>query len=142
MKDFLIGLLRENNINHPNDVLEVFKPIKRNHMAKAALEGAVWDLYAKQKRIPLAEALGGSRQEIDVGISIGIQPTVDDLLQTIDQHVREGYKRIKIKIKPGWDYDVLKEVRKHFPDTPIMADANSAYTLQDTEHLKNWMSLD
>ncbi|RYG72041.1 o-succinylbenzoate synthase [Lentibacillus lipolyticus] len=136
MKDFLIGLLRESHINHPDDVLEVFKPIKRNNMAKAALEGAVWDLYAKQKNIPLAEALGGTKQNIDVGISIGIKPSVNDLLQTIDRHVREGYKRIKIKIKPGWDVDVLKEVRKHFPDTPIMADANSAYTLSDTEHLK------
>ncbi|WP_171046365.1 o-succinylbenzoate synthase [Lentibacillus cibarius] len=142
MKDFLINLLKENDITHPDDVLEAFKPIKRNHMAKAALEGAVWDLYAKQNNIPLAEALGGTKKEIDVGISIGIKPSVEDLIETISRHVHEGYKRIKVKIKPGWDYDVLREVRKHFPDTPIMADANSAYTLEDLEQLKKLDELD
>ncbi|SFB28900.1 O-succinylbenzoate synthase [Lentibacillus halodurans] len=142
MKDFLIQRLRKNILHHPDDVLEVFKPIKRNNMAKSALEGAIWDLYAKQNQIPLAEALGGTKKEIDVGISIGIQPSVNDLLQTIDHYVKEGYKRIKIKIKPGWDYDVLKEVRKHFPETPIMADANSAYTLKDIDQLKKLDELD
>ncbi|WP_343752405.1 o-succinylbenzoate synthase [Lentibacillus halophilus] len=136
IKDFLIDLLRENTINHPDDVTDVFKPIKGHPMAKSALEGAVWDLYAKQKDIPLAEALGGTKQNIEVGVSIGIKPNKNDLLQTIDHHIREGYKRIKIKIKPGWDYEVLKDVRKHFPDIPIMADANSAYTLEDIDHLK------
>ncbi|MFD1040555.1 o-succinylbenzoate synthase [Virgibacillus byunsanensis] len=136
MEDFLIKTLQENKIEHPDEVSELFTPIKRNNMAKSALEGAVWDLYAKQKNISLAQALGGKKTEIDVGISIGIQPTVDDLLQTIDHYVQKGYKRIKIKIKPGWDIDVLREVRNHFPDTPIMADANSAYTLKDIDHLK------
>lgn len=136
MEDFLIEILRKNEINHPDEVSELFTPIKRNNMAKAALEGAVWDLYAKRKGIPLAEALGGEKQEIDVGISIGIQPTIKDLLTTIDHYVKAGYKRIKIKIKPGWDVDVFREVRAQFPDTPIMADANSAYTLRDMEHLQ------
>ncbi|WP_175631823.1 o-succinylbenzoate synthase [Virgibacillus siamensis] len=142
MKDFLIPLLRENKLDHPDDVLEVLRPIRRNNMAKSALEGAVWDLYAKQKNIPLAEALGGKKAEIDVGISIGIQPTIEDLLKTIEQHVQEGYKRIKIKIKPGWDYDVLAAVKKQFPDTPIMADANSAYTLDDINQLQRLDGLD
>jgi O-succinylbenzoate synthase len=136
MEDFLIPLLQENEIVHPDDVSAIFSPIKRNHMAKAALEGAVWDLYAKRENIPLAQAIGGVKTEIDVGISIGIQPTVDDLLNVIDRYVQEGYKRIKMKIKPGWDVDILREVRRHFPDTPIMADANSAYTLADIDHLK------
>ncbi|ASN05366.1 o-succinylbenzoate synthase [Virgibacillus necropolis] len=136
MEDFLIKILQENEINHPNEVSELFTPIKRNNMAKAALEGAVWDLYAKRKGIPLAEALGGEKQEIDVGISIGIQPTVNDLLTTVEHYVQAGYKRIKIKIKPGWDVDVLREVRAQFPHTPIMADANSAYTLKDIKHLQ------
>src|SRR5699024_8537514 len=89
-----------------------------------------------QQDITLAKALGGSKQKIEVGISLGIQPTVEDLLGKVSLYVKQGYKRIKIKIKPGWDYDVLKEVRKHFPDTPIMADANSAYTLDDIDQLK------
>ncbi|MFA1820344.1 o-succinylbenzoate synthase [Virgibacillus oceani] len=136
MEDFLIPILQENNINHPDDVSVLFKPIKRNNMAKSALEGSIWDLYAKSKNIPLAQAIGGTKSEIDVGISIGIQPTVTDLLKTVDHYIQEGYKRIKIKIKPGWDIDYLREVRKHFPDTPIMADANSAYTLSDIKHLQ------
>ncbi|MBP1971386.1 O-succinylbenzoate synthase [Virgibacillus natechei] len=136
MEDFLIKILQENKINHPDDVSKLFEPIKRNNMAKAALEGAVWDLYAKGKNIPLATALGGEKKEIDVGISIGIQPKVKDLLNVIDDYVHAGYKRIKIKIKPGWDVDVLRAVREQFPDTPIMADANSAYTLADIEHLQ------
>lgn len=136
MTDFLIPIIKNNDISHPEDVFDLFQPIRRNNMAKSALEGAVWDLYAKQKQIPLREALGGKRTEIDVGISLGIEPTVKDLLSKIDTYVQEGYKRIKIKIKPGYDVDVLREVRRAFPDTPIMADANSAYTLDDIDHLR------
>ncbi len=136
MKDFLIPILQTNEIDHPDEVSMLFEPIKRNQMAKSALEGAIWDLYAKQNQMTLAAALGGNKKEIDVGVSIGIQPTVKHLLETIEENVAAGYKRIKIKIKPGWDVDVLKEVRKQFPETPIMADANSAYTLADIDHLK------
>ncbi|HLR69191.1 o-succinylbenzoate synthase [Virgibacillus alimentarius] len=142
MEDFLIPILKENKLTHPDDVSALFTPIKRHNMAKSALEGAIWDLYAKQKNISLAEALGGKKTEIDVGISIGIQPTVQDLLNTVDHYVQEGYKRIKIKIKPGWDVDVLRAVREQFPDTPIMADANSAYTLKDIPHLQQLDDLD
>jgi O-succinylbenzoate synthase len=84
----------------------------------------------------LGNALGGVKKEIEVGISIGIQPTVKDLLNEVEKYAEEGYKRMKIKIKPGWDIDVMKEVRKHFPNLPLMADANSAYTLADIDHLK------
>jgi len=136
IEDFLITILRENEINHPDEVTKLFRPIKRNNMAKAAVEGAVWDLYAKRQNISLAKALGGVKPTIDVGISIGIQPTLKDLLYTIESHMQAGYKRIKMKIKPGQDVDMLREVRKQFPDTPIMADANSAYDLKDIEHLK------
>lgn len=142
MKDFLIPLLQKNDIHHPDDVLEIFQPIRGNGMAKSALEGAIWDLYAKQKNITLTEALGGMKNEIDVGISIGIQPSIDDLLETIGKYIQEGYKRVKIKIKPGWDYDVLSAVKKKFPDVPIMADANSAYTLKDINQLQRLDKLD
>lgn len=136
MRDFLIPILQENEISHPDEVSKLFEPIKRHQMAKAALEGAVWDLYAKRNNMTLAAALGGEKKTIDVGVSIGIQPSVEKLIEEIEENVEAGYKRIKIKIKPGWDVDVLREVRKVFPDTPIMADANSAYTLDDIEHLK------
>lgn len=136
MKDFLIPILQANEVCHPDEVSTLFEPIKRNQMAKSALEGAIWDLYAKRNQMTLAAALGGNKKEIDVGVSIGIQPTVKLLLETIEENVAAGYKRIKIKIKPGWDVDVLREVLKQFPETPIMADANSAYTLADIDHLR------
>lgn len=142
IKDFLIKLLQETEINHPDDVFEAFKPIKGNNMAKSALEGAIWDLYAKRENKPLSEVLGGSKKEIEVGISIGIQPSIEALLETVGQYVDEGYKRIKIKIKPGWDYDVLSQVKKQFPTIPIMADANSAYTLDDINLLQKLDDLD
>ena len=142
MEDFLIKILQESKFNHPDEISDLFAPIKRNNMAKAGLENAIWDLYAKQKKIPLAEALGGMNKQIDVGISLGIEPTTKDLLHTIDRNVQAGYKRIKLKIKPGYDVNVLREVRRHFPDTPIMADANSAYSLTDIDHLKKLDELD
>jgi o-succinylbenzoate synthase len=133
---FLIPLLLEAPIHHPDEVSKRFGSIRRNYMAKAALEGAVWDLYAQRNQTPLYKALGGNKQQIDVGISIGIQPTVKELLHVVEGFVNEGYKRMKIKIKPGYDYEMLKAVRKHFPDILMMADANSAYTLNDIETLK------
>jgi o-succinylbenzoate synthase len=142
METFLIPLLLDTPIHHPDEVSERFQSIRRNNMAKAALEGAVWDLYAKRNQTPLYRALGGTRGQIDVGISIGIQPTARDLLHVVDGFVQDGYKRMKIKIKPGYDYEMLKEVRKHFPNTLLMADANSAYTLKDLDLLKKLDELD
>ncbi|PEL11180.1 o-succinylbenzoate synthase [Bacillus sp. AFS017336] len=136
MEDFLIPLLFEAPIHHPDEVSERFQAIRKNNMAKAGLEGAVWDLYAKRQKLPLYKALGGNKDQIDVGISIGLQPTVKGLLQLVDSHVEAGYKRIKLKIKPGSDYEMLKEVRREFPTISMMADANSAYTLADIEMLK------
>jgi o-succinylbenzoate synthase len=136
MEDFLIPLLLREPIEHPDQVSERFHHIRGNYMAKAALEGAVWDLYAKQLKLPLARALGGNKKTIDVGISLGIQKTIPDLLRMIETYWEQGYKRIKVKIQPGWDIEVLAEVRRHFPTIPLMADANSAYTLQDFDRLK------
>ena len=138
MTDFLINILKDNNLTHPKDVNKLFGSIRRNNMAKSALEGAIWDLYAKRKNISLAQALGGTQKTIDVGISIGIKTSIDELLNVIEQALTDGYKRIKIKVKPGWDVNVLKEVRQHYPDIPLMVDANSAYTLKDLEHLRKF----
>lgn len=136
LEDFIIPNLLNKEIEHPDNVSDRLAYIRKNNMAKSTFEGAVWDLFAKKKGIPLAKALGGSTNQIEVGISIGIQNTVDDLLSLIEEHVNEGYKRMKVKIKPGWDVDVLREVRRHFPTIPLMADANSAYQLKDIHLLK------
>ncbi len=136
LRDFLIPLLLGKEISHPDQVGSLFTPIRGNNMAKASIECAVWDLYAKRKGIPLADALGGQYERIEVGISIGIQKNLDDLIESVQRFLEEGYKRIKVKIKPGADIDVLRGLRSAFPDVPLMADANSAYSLHDIELLK------
>jgi o-succinylbenzoate synthase len=141
MEDFLIPMLFQAPIQNPEEVSKRFSRIKRNNMAKAALEGAVWDLFAKRQNLSLSKMLGGIKEEIDVGISIGIQPSIQELLKKIERYAQEGYKRMKVKIKPGKDLEVLKAVRKEFPDLPLMADANSAYTLNDISHLKRFDDL-
>lgn len=136
LEDFLLPLLFREPVEHPDTLSTRFAPIRKNNMAKSAIEGAIWDLYAKKKGVSLSKVLGGEKQKIEVGISIGIQESVNDLLSLIDKYAAEGYRRIKVKIKPGWDVDVLREVRRHFPEVPLMVDANSAYTLADLDLLK------
>ncbi|WP_026565281.1 o-succinylbenzoate synthase [Bacillus sp. UNC41MFS5] len=136
MEDFLIPLLLKEPISHPDEVSERFHHVRGNYMAKAALEGAIWDAYAKQQGVSLATALGGKLEKIEVGVSIGIQDTVEELLSLIEGSLQEGYKRIKVKIQPGWDLNILAEIRKRYPDIPLMADANTAYTLDDIDTLK------
>ncbi len=136
MKEFLIPLVLHQNIEHPDEISKRFSSIRRNNMAKAALEGAVWDLYAKRNKQTLSEALGGTRKKIEVGVSIGLQNSFEALQRVIQAHLQDGYKRIKVKIKPGEDVQLLQSVREVFPDIPLMADANSAYTLQDIELLQ------
>lgn len=142
LEDFLIPLLLNKELSHPDEVSEIFAPIRKNNMAKSTIEGAVWDIYAQLTNQSLASALGGTKTEIDVGISIGIQKSVEDLIDVVRTHVEEGYKRIKVKIKPGWDVDVMRKLRETFPDVAIMADANSAYTLDDVELLKQLDAFD
>lgn len=131
IEDFLIPLVFEHDIQHPSEVNDIFSRIRRNSMAKAAIENALWDLYAKIENRPLAEIIGGKKEKIAVGVSIGIQATKEDLIQKVAESIEQGFNKVKIKIKPGKDVDYLRSVRDKFPDTPIMADANSAYTLND-----------
>jgi len=142
LEDFLIPLILNKELSHPDEVNDIFAPIRKNNMAKSALEGAVWDIYAQQTNQSLAAAIGGTKDKIEVGISIGIQKTTEELVALVDGYVKEGYKRIKVKIKPGWDVHVLRTLREKFPDTAIMADANSAYSLEDIDHLKQLDALD
>lgn len=136
IRDFLIPLVLDREITHPDEVNELFAPLRKNNMAKAAVEGAIWDLYAKRNKLTLAEALGGTAEKIEVGISIGIQKSTEDLIELVRGYVAEGYKRMKVKIKPGFDVNVIQALRNAFPNVPLMADANSAYTLNDMAVLK------
>lgn len=115
----------------------LMKPVRGNHMAKAAIETAVWDLEAKKLGVPLWKHLGGVRDEIECGVSIGIQDSPEQLFEKIQTELDAGYRRIKIKIKPGWDRDILKQVREKFGDIRLMGDANSAYSLDDVKLFKS-----
>jgi o-succinylbenzoate synthase len=149
-------------------VRECLHPFKRNNMAKAALEMAIWDAYANETKTPLVHLLGsvyeklaggepgselggsrdskgeprGLREEIPVGISIGIQPTIVGLVEKVNGYIEQGFKRIKVKVRPGYDLDPLRAIRAAFPDIPLMADANSAYRLSDIEHLQRFDEFD
>lgn len=133
LRDFLIPAILGKEITHPDQAHALWAFVRGNNMAKAALEGAFWDLHARRENQSLARALGGEQTKIAVGISIGIEPSVDHLLEKIALRLEQGYRRIKIKIKPGWDLKVVEAVRKRFGDIPLMADANSAYTLGDLD---------
>ena len=111
--------------------------IRGHNMARGGIETAFWDLQARLNGEPLWKTIGGgARKEIPCGVSIGIQDSVEQLIEKIETELGAGYQRIKLKIKPGWDAEVLRQVRESFPSTRVMADANSAYTLADAEHLK------
>lgn len=111
--------------------------IRGHNMTRGGAEVAFWDLQARIKREPLWKTIGaGARREIACGVSIGIQDSVPQLLDKIETELAAGYQRIKMKIKPGWDVEVIRQVRQRFPDIQLMADANSAYTLNDIDHLK------
>jgi O-succinylbenzoate synthase len=119
------------------NVWELMKQVRGNRMAKAGIETACWDLEAKKIGVPLWRFLGGENPEIACGVSIGIQDSVAQLLGKIKTELDAGYQRIKIKISPRWDYEVIKTVRQTFGDIPLMGDANSAYTLADLDKLKS-----
>ncbi len=120
-----------------NDVYDRTAHIRGHFMTRGGVEAAIWDLEARRAGVPLAQQIGGgARTEIPCGVSIGIQDSVDQLLQKIESELAAGYQRIKIKIKPGWDLDVVRKVRERFANILLMADANSAYSLNDAEHLK------
>jgi o-succinylbenzoate synthase len=120
------------------DCLPLFSQVRGHQMAKAAVENALWDVEAKQKKLPLWKLLGGNRREIPCGVSIGIQDSVEQLLEKIETELAAGYRRIKIKVKPSWDVNVLEKIRARWPDILLSCDANSAYRLDDFEHLRKF----
>ena len=137
VRNFVAPQLVGREISGPEEVSKRTSHIRGHRMARGGVEAAVWDLWARRNNRPLWKEIGaGARREIPCGVSIGIQDTVPALLEKIEKELAAGYQRIKMKIKPGWDVDVVREVRRQFPNIKLMADANSAYTLDDTDHLR------
>jgi O-succinylbenzoate synthase len=131
LRTYLAPMAMSADVERAADISGLMRKVRGNRMAKAAIETACWDLEARQLGIPLWKHLGGVRDEIPCGVSIGIQDSVEQLFEKIEKELAAGYQRIKIKIKPGWDIKVVEAVRQRFPDILLMGDANSAYTLTD-----------
>jgi O-succinylbenzoate synthase len=133
LEEFLIPQVIGKDMNSIEEVMQKFSPVRGNRMAKAGLESAFWDLFAKANSVSLSKMMGGVRDKIPVGVSIGIQSSINKLLEVTEKHLSEGYKRIKLKIKPGCDVDVVKAVRERWQDILLQVDANSAYTLEQIQ---------
>lgn len=133
LEAFILPRLLGRDLDHARQFPPLVAHLRRHHMAKAGVEAALWDLYSQDQGIPLSQALGGTRGAIAVGVSLGIEPSIDRLLERIRSFLDVGYRRIKIKIKPGWDTDVVAEVRRAFGQIVLQVDANSAYTLDQAD---------
>ncbi|HEX8473830.1 MAG TPA: o-succinylbenzoate synthase [Pyrinomonadaceae bacterium] len=131
VQSFLAPMVIGQKVDGAAQVFDLMKRVRGNRMAKAAIETACWDLESRRLGLPLWKHLGGRRTEIPCGVSIGIQETPEALFEKIERELADGYQRIKIKIKPGWDARIVEQLRKRFPDIQLMVDANSAYTLAD-----------
>jgi O-succinylbenzoate synthase len=142
LTEFVLPFVVGREASDPDDVLAPAAWVRGHGMAKAVVEMAAWDLHARRVGASLAEVVGGGRRPVHVGVSVGLQPTDDALLERVGRFVDEGYRRIKIKIKPGRDVEMLRAVRERFPDVPLMADANSAYSLADAGRLQELDDLD
>lgn len=128
---FIVPLLKAKNVSSADEVSAALKQIIGNRMAIAAVETAIWDLEAKRENSPLWKHLGGIKSEINCGVSIGIQKSIDELIAAVTRELESGYQRIKIKIKPGHDLELVKAVRRNFPEITLSVDANSAYDLEN-----------
>ena len=136
LQDFLVPLLFAADVGHPREVLPALARVRGHEMAKAALEMAVWELWARRDGVPLSRVLGGDRETIDAGVSVGLQEDEATLVRKVEVEVAAGYRRIKIKIKPGRDRGLVRALRARFGPIPLMVDANSAYTLDDVGLLR------
>lgn len=142
MREFLAPALIGKKIERGRDAASLMSQVRGHNMAKAAIENALWDAEAKQKQVPLWKLLGGTRNEIVCGVSIGIQDSHEQLLEKIETELAAGYQRIKVKVKPGWDLGVLAQIRKRWPNILLSCDANSAYRPKDLDHLRRFDDFD
>ncbi len=133
--DFIAPVVVGLELNSASELPQLLAGIRGHNMAKAGIENAAWDVEAQQRNIPLWKLLGGTQAEIACGVSLGIRENTQLLVDKVDEELRCGYQRIKLKIKPGKDLDFVAAVRKRFPNILLSVDANSAYRLADTEHL-------
>ena len=136
MRDFLIPALNKAGEVSALTVAEMLKPFLGAQMAKAALETAVLDAELKTAGISLATYLGANKTKVPCGVSVGIAPSMEALVDEVTSYVEAGYKRIKLKIEPGWDIQPVRKIRELFPDKPLQVDANQAYSRNDSKHLK------
>jgi O-succinylbenzoate synthase len=136
LREILAPMVLDKEIESASQVWDLMKQVRGNRMAKAAIETAVWDLEAKKLNVPLWKHLGGTNREIACGVSIGIQDSVEQLFRKIQTELDVGYKRIKIKIAPHWDFEIIRQVREKFGNILLMGDANSAYSLSDIDLFK------
>jgi O-succinylbenzoate synthase len=136
IRDFLAPAMLSRPVTDLADLSARFNSFRGHNMAKAGLELAYLDLIARTKRQSLSALIGGTRTEVPVGVSLGIQPSVDLLLERVDRHLAMGYQRIKLKIKPESDIEFVREVRRRHPNIVLSVDANSAYTISDVDHLR------
>jgi len=136
IRDYLAPAILGEPLRDISDLAQRLAPFRGHNMAKAGLELAFMDLLARLKCQSLSTLIGGTRERIPVGVSLGIQPSLDHLLERVDRYLALGYQRIKLKIKPGWDIAIVREVRRQNPDILLSVDANAAYTLADVDHLR------
>lgn len=137
LRDFLWPRLRGKDFDAASEVWPAFAPVRGHNMAKSALEAAIWDAEAKQRSIPLWQYIGGVREEIASGVSIGVKASLEELVSAVKVELQAGYQRIKIKIKPGKDIEPVRRLRREYPHTKLMVDANSAYCPEDLPLLKS-----
>jgi o-succinylbenzoate synthase len=135
-------MLASESPEHGGECPRIFHQVRGNPMAKATLENAIWDLEAQREGTSLAQLLGGVRETISCGVSLGIQSSIPELLATIEKELAAGYQRIKLKCKPGWDVEVFARVRDRWPGIMLSCDANSAYRLRDADHLVSFDAFD
>ena len=136
LKDFLVPAVLGREWSTIDELVAFYRPVKGNRFARAGLEMACWDALARRSGVPLHAMLGGTRSEIVSGVSLGIESTIESLFDQVDRYLEEGYRRIKLKIAPGWDVDVVRQVRERHPSALLQVDANSAYTLDDLPTLR------
>jgi o-succinylbenzoate synthase len=138
LREFLVPAVLGIRLGRASDCTRLMQRVRGHRMAKASVENALWDAEAQQKQLPLWQLLGGTLKEINCGVSIGIQDSHEQLLEKIAIELAAGYQRIKVKVKPGWDLDVLAKIREHWPQILLSCDANSAYRPEDFEHLRRF----